>query len=56
MVGTSLGEGTIPLGELETHKPTIVVLGNEGHGTGDRAESVEKGSAKRVHFHLSFDY
>ena len=32
VVGTSLGESSIPLSELETGIPTILVLGNEGAG------------------------
>jgi len=32
VVGTSLGEGTIPLEVAQFHQPTILVLGNEGHG------------------------
>lgn len=32
VVGTSLGEGSIPLGELEGGVPTVLVLGNEGSG------------------------
>ena len=32
VVGTTLGEGSIPLRQLEVGLPTILVLGNEGHG------------------------
>lgn len=32
VVGTSLGDSSIPLGELESGVPTILVLGNEGSG------------------------
>ena len=32
VVGTSVGEGSIELGEVPKDKPTIVVLGNEGFG------------------------
>lgn len=32
MVGTSLSGNTVPLSDLPRSKPTIVVLGNEGHG------------------------
>ena len=60
MVGTSLGEGTIPLGELETRKPTIVVLGNEGHGLRtmvqracDTMVRIEKSKGGMIGKHLS---
>ena len=60
MVGTSLGEGTIPLGELETQKPTIVVLGNEGHGlrtlvqrSCDNLVRIEKSGGGMIGKHLS---
>ena len=32
MVGTSLEENSIDMKDLEVSKPTILVLGNEGHG------------------------
>jgi 21S rRNA (GM2251-2'-O)-methyltransferase len=32
VVGTSLGESSIPLSELEGGIPTVLVLGNEGFG------------------------
>mmetsp|Transcript_58147 Transcript_58147/g.131751 ORF Transcript_58147/g.131751 Transcript_58147/m.131751 type:complete len:367 (-) Transcript_58147:65-1165(-) len=32
VVGTTLAEGSIPLGEVEVGPSTILVLGNEGHG------------------------
>jgi 21S rRNA (GM2251-2'-O)-methyltransferase len=32
VVGTSLGEGTVDIGEAAFDGPTILVLGNEGHG------------------------
>uniref|UniRef100_A0A7S2G1E4 tRNA/rRNA methyltransferase SpoU type domain-containing protein n=1 Tax=Octactis speculum TaxID=3111310 RepID=A0A7S2G1E4_9STRA len=32
VVGTALSDDSIPLEELKPGRPTIVVLGNEGHG------------------------
>lgn len=32
VVGTALGEKSVPLKELPLQKPTLLVLGNEGHG------------------------
>ena len=32
IVGTSLGEGSVEMHEVPHEKPTILVLGNEGHG------------------------
>ena len=55
-----MGQGTIPLSELETQKPTIVVLGNEGHGLRtlvqracDNLVRIEKSKGGMIGKHLS---